>query len=54
MAIDVSSPLFRSLAPHERIQALKRAADELYELEKAKPRDPEIDKVAAKHRGERS
>ena len=48
--VDITSPEFRALPPSERIKRLQKAKDALYEECHAKPRDPEIDKIAAKRK----
>jgi hypothetical protein len=48
--VDITSPAFRALPPSERIRRLRKAEDALYEECHAKPRDPEIDKIAAKRK----
>jgi hypothetical protein len=48
--VDITSPEFRVLPPSERIKRLQKVEDALYEECHAKPRDPEIDKIAAKRK----
>ena len=50
--LDVTSPEFRKLPAAERIARLREAEGALYEESKSKPRDPAIDKIAARYREE--
>ena len=50
--LDVTSPEFRKLPAAERIARLREAEDAPHEESKAKPRDPAIDKIAARYREE--